>query len=137
MKDKIQQFFNGRCGMDELNRVLLIGGLLGILFSGLCGGILNGVPAVLFRWFGLMCLIYFGIRVFSRDLYKRQAENAGFLQLLQRKKSELEAAKERRKQRKQYVFFKCPGCKKWLRVPRGKGKIHINCRCGYMLYRKT
>ena len=33
--------------------------------------------------------------------------------------------------------LKCPGCGCWLRVPRGKGKIHINCRCGYTLYRKT
>ena len=33
--------------------------------------------------------------------------------------------------------FKCPGCGRWLRVPRHKGKIHINCRCGYTLYRRT
>ena len=25
----------------------------------------------------------------------------------------------------------------FVRVPKGKGKIHIKCRCGYTLYRKT
>ena len=29
------------------------------------------------------------------------------------------------------------GCGTMLRVPRGKGKIHIKCKCGYTLYRKT
>ena len=38
---------------------------------------------------------------------------------------------------KEIFGFKCPGCGRWLRVPRHKGKIHINCRCGYTLYRRT
>jgi transcription elongation factor Elf1 len=38
---------------------------------------------------------------------------------------------------KEHRYFKCPNCGQYLRVPKGKGKIHINCRCGYTMYRKT
>ena len=55
----------------------------------------------------------------------------------QKQQHSRQAAKERRAQRKDYRFFKCPGCGTMLRVPRGKGKIHIKCKCGYTLYRKT
>ncbi|MEI3102160.1 MAG: hypothetical protein V8T45_10635 [Oscillospiraceae bacterium] len=44
--------------------------------------------------------------------------------------------KERFRQRRDFRFFG-HGCGTILRVPRGKGKIHINCRCGYVLYRRT
>ena len=32
---------------------------------------------------------------------------------------------------KEHRYFKCPNCGQYLRVPRGKGKITVNCRnCG-------
>ena len=74
---------------------------------------------------------------FSRRLGQREAENNAYLALLAKARHSRQAAKERRAQRKDFCFFKCPGCGTMLRVPRGKGKIHIKCRCGYTLYRKT
>ena len=59
------------------------------------------------------------------------------LALLVKARHSRQAAKERHAQHKDFRFFKCPGCGTMLRVPRGKGKIHIKCRCGYTLYRKT
>ena len=56
---------------------------------------------------------------------------------LDRWKNKYAAWKDRFSQRKSYRFFKCPGCGTYIRVPKGKGKIHIKCRCGYTLYRKT
>ena len=72
---------------------------------------------------------------------QRELENTLFLayagRVFTRYKQEKNAKKERFSQRKDYVFFKCPSCGTMIRVPRGKGKIHITCRCGYQLYRKT
>jgi transcription elongation factor Elf1 len=39
---------------------------------------------------------------------------------------------------KEHRYFKCPGCGQRLRVPRGKGRISINCRsCGAAFERNT
>ena len=76
------------------------------------------------------------LRAFSRRLELREAENQVWLRYLEKKKAARAAAKNRRAQ-KDYRFFKCPNCGTWVRVPRGKGKVHINCKCGYILYRKT
>jgi len=41
-------------------------------------------------------------------------------------------------QRKYYVFFKCPKCKKTLRLPKNKGKLKVTCPiCKYELFKKT
>ena len=64
-------------------------------------------------------------------------KTAPTLAYLDRWKNKYAAWKDRFSQRKSYRFFKCPGCGTYIRVPKGKGKIHIKCRCGYTLYRKT
>ena len=67
----------------------------------------------------------------------REMENLLLLRRVEKQKRAWSAWKDRFHNRKQYKYFKCPACGKWLRVPRHKGKIHINCRCGYTLYRRT
>ena len=109
MKQRLQKFFEGRQGMDELSKALFWGGLAALLLSGLCIKLLNGALSTVLSWLGLAAVIFCFVRAFSRRL----------------------------RQRKNYKFFKCPGCGTILRVPRGKGKIHISCKCGYILYRKT
>ena len=137
MKEKLNAFFAGRQGMDELSKMLFWVGLLAVSVSIITAGLLAGIPAMLIRFFGFMALITAFIRAFSRRLEQREAENRMYLAARGRKKQQWADYKERRRQSGEYRFFKCPGCGKWLRVPRGKGKIHINCRCGYTLYRKT
>ena len=133
MKEKLQNVFRGRQGMDELSKLLFWAGIAGILLSLL----LPGGLASLFRTLGLLCLVYAFFRAFSRNLPVREAENALLLRRLEKKKRERAARKDRRAHRREYKYFKCPGCGTWLRVPRGKGKIQINCRCGYTLYRRS
>ena len=123
--------------MDEFSKALFWMGLVCMLLSVLTAGVLRGVFSLLFTWLGLSMLIFSFIRVFSRRLGQREAENNAYLALRQKQRYSRQAAKERRAQRKDFCFFKCPGCGVMLRVPRGKGKIHINCKCGYTLYRKT
>ena len=133
MREKLQNLFRGRQGMDELSKLLFWAGVLGFALALL----LPGALSALLLSFAVMLVALAFLRAFSRDLPRREAENALWLRYLEKKKRERDAAKDRRAHRKEYKYFKCPGCGCWLRVPRGKGKIHINCRCGYTLYRRT
>lgn len=137
MRNFLDRLFAGRQGMDEFSKFLFWSGLFCLAASVVTSGILAGIPSTVFSWLGFFQLIYSFIRAFSRRLQQRETENYLFLSLKAKKRSEREAAKNRRSQRKDFRFYRCPGCKTWLRVPRGKGKIHINCKCGYTLYRKT
>ena len=137
MREKLSRIFSGRQGMDELSKALFWMGLVCMLLSVLTVNVLKGVFSLLFNWLGLMLLIFSFVRAFSRRLGQREAENNAYLALRQKQRHNRQAAWERRAQRKDFCFFKCPGCGVMLRVPRGKGKIHIKCKCGYTLYRKT
>ena len=137
MREKLSRIFSGRQGMDEFSKALFWMGLVCMLLSVLTVNVLKGLFSLLFNWLGLMLLIFSFVRAFSRRLGQREAENNAYLALRQKQRHNRQAAWERRAQRKDFCFFKCPGCGVMLRVPRGKGKIHIKCKCGYTLYRKT
>ena len=137
MKKWFENLFVGRQGMDELSKALFWSGL-GVFALAVLVAML-GVTGLagLLQCFAIFAVIYAFIRAFSRNLMQRERENYAFLSWKAKKRGQRDAAKERRRQSKDYRFFKCPGCHTWLRVPKGKGKIHIKCKCGYMLYRKT
>lgn len=135
MREKLQQIFIGRQGMDELSKTLFWAGTIAIALGALLP-LWGGLRSMLLT-LGIMLIVLAFVRAFSRNLPQREAENLLLLRWLDKKKRERAAKKDRWANRKQYKYFKCPGCGTWLRVPRGKGKIHINCRCGYTLYRKT
>lgn len=137
MRQWFEKFFYGRQGMDDLSKTLFWSGLGCFALSILTADILGGVFSGIFSYFSIFQIILSFIRAFSRQLQKREAENGQFLRWKAGKKNQLAAYKDRRSQSKDFKFFKCPGCGTYLRVPKGKGKIHIKCKCGYTLYRKT
>lgn len=137
MRAWLNNLFSGRQGMDELSKAMFWWGLAAMLLSGISVTLLNGVLSSLLSWIGLLLIIFCFVRAFSRNLPRRELENTAYLAFLDKQRRKLENKKDRFRQRKDFKFFKCPGCGTILRVPRGKGKIHINCRCGYVLYRKT
>ena len=137
MRTWFNNLFIGRQGMDELSKAMFWWGLASLLLSAPIDPLLNGVPASILSWLGLLLVVFCFIRAFSRNLPRRELENAAYLTFLGRQRHKLELRRERFRQRRDFRFFKCPGCGMVLRVPRGKGKIHINCRCGYVLYRRT
>ena len=137
MRAWFDRLFMGRHGMDELSKALFWCGLSCFFLSGLLGRILNGAIGGLFLWLALFQLIFSFVRAFSRRLGQRELENTLYLRWLAGRRRAFEAFKDRRRQSRDFRFFKCPGCGAMLRVPRGKGKLHINCKCGYVLYRKT
>ena len=117
------RFMDGRNGNDELNRFLSIIALIILviaLFTGLT--ILTSIAVVL--------IIFQLFRMLSRNLDRRQEENDRFLDFKDNLLQKGERAK-RQMNDKEHAYFKCPQCKKQLRVPKGRGKISIHCpQCG-------
>ena len=137
MREKIERFFMGRQGMDELSKTLFWSALSCIALAVLLSQVLNGAFGTLFLWLGLFQIIFSFFRAFSHRLEQREAENTLYLSWLQTRRRRFAEFRDRRSQRGEYKFFRCPGCGGMVRVPRGKGKLHIKCKCGYTLYRKT
>lgn len=116
--------------MDQLGRFMVYACmvllLLGILFSDVL------------RYLAVVLLVIIYVRVFSRNFEKRRRENEKYMRLKYKFTGGFGDWRDRQKQRKDYVFFRCPSCKVMLRVPRGKGKIRVTCRkCGNSFERRT
>ena len=134
MKEKLMKFMAGRNGNDAFNRFLLAVDLILFVVSTIFSRSLGRILYPLF----LLLLVYAYFRMFSRNLYKRQRENAWYYTQRERVLSSVRVLKERWNQRNDYRFFACPSCKTILRVPRGRGKIKIVCRkCGTSFVRKS
>ena len=124
MREKIQRFMMGRCGVDDLGR-LLSGTVLGCLVISMFSFL---VPVLaIFYWIGIALMIYSFFRMFSRNTSKRYAENQKFLNWRYQGTVKRNQAKTRFAQRKIYRFYKCPQCSQKVRVPKGKGRICITC----------
>lgn len=136
MRDRLQAFFAGRQGMDELSKALFWVSLGAFVLGAVTARFLGGFLAGLLVWLSLFAVVISFVRALSRRLEDRERENRLYLTWLAGKRRAVESAKARRAQ-KDFRFFKCPGCGSYLRVPKGKGKIHIRCKCGYTLYRRT
>ncbi len=120
MREKFARFMAGRYGVDEFSRFVLGAALvLMVVNLFLRWRLLN--PIV------LLMLIYVYYRMFSRNLQKRYAENAKFLQIRERFLGFFRREKNMAKQRKDYHIYTCPNCKQKIRIPKGKGKICITC----------
>ena len=130
-KEKLNRFMAGRYGQDQLSRFLSAAALVLIVLNlFLRSGIL---------WLlGIAALVCVYLRMFSRNFEKRRQENERYLRAKYKLTGGVRNWADRQKQRKDYVFFRCPGCRAMLRVPRGKGKIRVTCRkCGNAFERKT
>ena len=118
MAGNVSSFFQKHPGCDAYSLfwlvIFLILGALSRLYLPLL------IPAII-------VLLYLLFRLFSRKVEKRQMENARFMALLQ---SIFRWFKHRRAVQtdRQYYYFKCPNCGQPMRVPRGLGKVQINCR---------
>lgn len=121
---KIQEFMRDRNGVDELNRMLMYAVLivyaLSVLFRA---GILYYLA-----FFGMLYMLY---RALSKNLYVRREENRKFVTWMETNRIKME-------QRKDYKIFRCKGCGRNIRVPRGKGKIEVTCpMCGKKTIHRT
>ena len=130
-KEKFMRFMAGRYGADQLSRFLMFAAIVLVVVNIF-------VRSGLLWLLSIAALVCVYVRMFSKNHEKRRRENERFLQLRYRLTGGARNWLDRRKQRRDYAFFRCPSCRAMLRVPRGKGKIRVTCRkCGNAFERKT
>lgn len=134
MRNWLQRVMAGRYGVDEYSRFLNIVALVSLVLSILFN---NGL-SVFFWLLAIISLVWTYFRMFSRNTYKRRAENNAYLTFRYNMTRKLSGLKQRMQQKRYYRFYKCPKCGITTRVPKGKGKIRITCpKCGEIFQRKS
>ena len=126
----VQRFMSGRYGVDALNWALIGAYMVLLVLSSIFGGFVLQL---------LTTLCVFGAfwRMLSRNIPKRRAENAKFLEVV-RPIIQWHNVRKCRRQDKDHCYFKCPNCGQQLRVPKGKGHIQVTCRsCGASFEKNT
>ena len=120
MRERFARFMAGRYGMDSLGRFTMGLTLIFIILNYFTRNRL--VP--LLAWAGIMLTYY---RMFSRNVYKRSAENQNFLGRTAKLRRWFYTQKNTFVQRKTHHIYKCPSCKQKIRITKGKGRIEIRC----------
>ena len=124
----IQKFMIGRNGRDDLQVTVFYASLILYAFASVFDRL---IPFPIFKVIGWLGVFYSLYRFCSKDVYRRREENQKFLR-------EIEFLKLRISVRKTHKIYRCKGCGRKIRVPRGKGKIEISCPlCGNKFIRRT
>lgn len=115
--DALRRFMYGRYGTDQLNLALMVLSIV-LLLAGIW---IKGLAVLAY-----LALFYYIFRCYSRNLAKRRQENAWFLRVTAPLRD------------RQHRYFRCPGCRQVVRVPKGKGRIKIGCpKCGRKFEKNT
>lgn len=131
MKEKLTRFMYGRYGIDALGKCTL-----GI---GLAAAVLTWFSdALIFPALAWACILYTYFRMFSKNIYKRSAENRIYLEKTYKPRCFFARQKNMLVQRKTHHIYTCPNCKQKIRIPRGKGRIEIRCpKCSATFIKKS
>ena len=131
MKEKFMRFMQGRYGIDNFSRFLLVVGIVCLVISGLFRiPVLNYVCWIL--------LIYLYFRMFSKNLTKRYEEERAYERVKAKVKAFFKGDRSVIEDVKTHRIFRCPQCRQKIRVPRGKGKIEITCpKCSMKFIKRT
>ena len=125
-----RNFMDGRYGVDDLGRFLMFATLGMLVLSFFISNMFIMIIAG-----ALLAYNYF--RMFSRNVTRRYEENQKFLSFWRGIASFFKIGFMRIKDR-EHRYFRCPRCRRTLRVPRGKGRISIHCpTCGTDFVKKT
>lgn len=119
-RQRMTRFMYGRYGSDQLSKLY-------VSLAMVCLMINVFTRLQLFYVAGFLLLIYGTYRSFSKDIAKMSAQNQKYLNWRYQVIVKFNIFKKHWAQRKEYRFYKCPGCKQKVRVPRGRGKIAITC----------
>ncbi len=125
LRNTFSRFMLGRYGgNDTLNRHLLIVWL--ILYA-----VNLFLHSFILYILGLVLCAITLFRMFSRNVIRRQRENAAYYRFYQKQARAVKHVFIRFRDRKTTRFFKCPYCKAPIRMPRRVGKFNIRCqKCG-------
>ena len=126
-QNAVYQFMLGRYGSDQFNVFLVI---LAIVLMILNLFFIRNSFLSAIVW---LILIYSLYRIYSRNIYRRRAENDKYLSIIQ----PISMIKKNREDH-EHKYFLCPECKQTVRVPRGHGKITITCpKCSHKFDKKS
>lgn len=126
MRDKFNKFMQGRYGVDDLSRFTMGAALVLIILTMFVNIVNRSVGSVL-DFLGIVAIVYAYFRIFSRDIQKRYEENQKYLAMTSKFRLHFNKEKNLMKQRKTHHIYNCPGCGQKIRIPKGKGKIEIDC----------
>ena len=91
-------------------------------------GSLFGLGFLTLISFAAYCVAIF--RMLSRNLEKRSMENRRYTNWKSNAGRKGKQSRARFRNRKQFKYFRCPGCGGWLKLPRGAGMVTVTCgRC--------
>ena len=114
--NKFYEFMRGRYGADELCAVTVIFALvLQLIVSVFDVWWLSLIPLLPIAW-----TLF---RIFSRNIPARSRENA----VIKNVAVFFRLQKNKWRDRKTHVYFKCISCRTTLRLPKGKGELSVTC----------
>lgn len=129
--DWLRRVMAGRYGLDQLTVALFVAGLVISILGGIIHSGLVQLIAYVPMGYGLF-------RSFSRKIGARRSENTKFLLVYNRVKVAVKPLYFQIRDIRTYRYYRCPTCKTWVRVPRGRGKICITCpKCRNGFIKKT
>ena len=128
----------GRYGVDQLGFALvLLGCMVTFIVSLFRAPYQKLYVSLILRLISITPYVLFLLRALSRNIERRTAENEKFLRVWLPVK-DFFSVKITHLRDKEHKYYKCPGCSKTLRVPKGKGKIEISCpHCGRKFKKRT
>lgn len=135
IRNAIARFLYGRNGMDQLGLTMLWTAIIVDVLSRLVKNeSFRGLAALLSTALAVWAIW----RILSKNLTKRRAENAKFLQKVWWPLKRKFTGAKQQVQDKDHKYFTCPKCSAVCRVPKGKGKIVITCpKCGNEIHGKS
>ena len=135
--DRIRRFMYGRYGgNDALSRFLFAAYLVFVVLTLFFR---HSVFGLVLRLLGMLVVVFYFFRCFSRNIYQRRAENQKFLRAWNPVKNYVKFCRLRFKERSGVKkLYRCPKCHQTIRVPKGRGKIAITCpKCRFEFIKKT
>lgn len=136
MREKFIKFMQGRNGVDQLARFTMGVALVSIILAifprngSALGALLDTI--------GLLAIVYTYYRILSKDLQRRYQENQKYLEKTNKIRMRFRKEKNMMEQRKTHHIYTCPGCGQKIRIPKGKGKIEIDCpKCHTKFVKKS
>lgn len=124
---KFQRFMVGRYGPDQLYKGLLWIYLISLLITAIIGRFTPQWVYYVLSLLSLGIFIFAIMRVFSKNIEKRRAENIKWLKFENAVKKKFRILSDRWKFRKTHIFRKCPKCGAVLRLKRKKGTHNLVC----------
>ncbi len=135
IRNALARFMYGRNGADHLGLAMI---WLAIAMNIVNIFIKQETVYLIINMLATFLTILALLRMFSRNLDRRRAENTQFLNKVWWPIKRRFSAAKRQSQDKEHKYFTCPNCRTVCRVPRGKGKIVITCpKCRGQIHGKS